>query len=774
VTSISVIVPVYNKAQYIGECLNTIIGQTLKDVEILCIDDGSTDDSVKIIRDYAKRNKNIMLICKENTGVGETRNIGIEKATGKYICFIDPDDYYPDSTILKTLYDLAEQKKVQICGGSFSSIRENQIFTDYSYPSEGYKFLKEGFVNYVDYQFDYGFQRFIYQRDLILKNNICFPNYIRYQDPPFFVSCMIFAGIFYAIPMVTYCYREAYKKINWDLSKKIDNLNGMLDCIKIADANNLYKLKERIFFRITSDYYKNIIVRNGSRYEFIVILGILEKMSRYIGAGSKYNDKFSQLFYEISKKIKKEDTCRPTISVIIPVYNVEKYIGPCLDSVLTQELNDIQIICVDDGTEDKSGDICERYANIDSRVTVIHRFNGGLSRARNTGADFADGEYLYFLDSDDMLKNGALQKIYEEMKMGDLDALFFDAETLFESETSGKYKRDFKNTYSGRMGTTDVISGINLLNRMIKNDAYRSPVQLSAVSKKFYVSRGLECYPGILHEDNLYTLEVLVYADRAKYLAEKLYIRRIREDSIMTSKKSFKNFYGYFKCYTKMNEMIQKCDVSETVEPILFIKNKNKKSANVVFEHLSIIERNKINDLSIQDRTLMALDPPFDIPFEWNCVPLLTLITISEEIKQYDLQQSVWDLECFFVKGSFNFHESQIHSREINNLISKIRSKYVILVNQEIKSKTFVANVLKISENMQPTRFSFVTVDGVRALIFINNVSKGELLKSNLFVVEQKKTDTDLLFPFKWLKKITLRIIQKIKKDVPKIDLGYK
>ena len=149
-TSVSVIIPVYNKEQYISECLDTIVGQTLKDIEILCIDDGSTDNSVKIIRDFIKNNENINLICKENTGVGETRNIGIEEATGTYVCFMDPDDYYPDPTILKTLYNLAEQKKVQICGGSFSSKRGSQIVTNYNYPQEGYKFFKEGFVDYAD------------------------------------------------------------------------------------------------------------------------------------------------------------------------------------------------------------------------------------------------------------------------------------------------------------------------------------------------------------------------------------------------------------------------------------------------------------------------------------------------------------------------------------------------------------------------------------------------------------------------------------------------
>ena len=90
------------------------------------------------------------------------------------------------------------------------------------------------------------------------------------------------------------------------------------------------------------------------------------------------------------------------VSVIIPIYNVEDYIEECLVSVLNQTLKEIEIICVDDGTKDSSMEIVERYAKEDDRIVIIHRENGGLSAARNTGLEAATGEYVYFLDSDDL------------------------------------------------------------------------------------------------------------------------------------------------------------------------------------------------------------------------------------------------------------------------------------------------------------------------------------------------------------------------------------
>ena len=89
------------------------------------------------------------------------------------------------------------------------------------------------------------------------------------------------------------------------------------------------------------------------------------------------------------------------VSIIVPVYQVEKYIRQCVDSILGQTFTDFELILVDDGSKDKSGDICDEYAKMDGRVKVIHKRNGGLSDARNRGMDQMTGNYFMFVDSDD-------------------------------------------------------------------------------------------------------------------------------------------------------------------------------------------------------------------------------------------------------------------------------------------------------------------------------------------------------------------------------------
>ena len=109
------------------------------------------------------------------------------------------------------------------------------------------------------------------------------------------------------------------------------------------------------------------------------------------------------------------------ISVIIPVYNVEKYLGECIDSVLHQTYKELEIILVDDGSKDYSGKICDGYAEKFENITVIHKENAGLGFARNTGLDCIHGKYVTFLDSDDYLKEDTIEMLYDNLKKNQVD-----------------------------------------------------------------------------------------------------------------------------------------------------------------------------------------------------------------------------------------------------------------------------------------------------------------------------------------------------------------
>ncbi len=121
----------------------------------------------------------------------------------------------------------------------------------------------------------------------------------------------------------------------------------------------------------------------------------------------------------------------PKISIVIPVYKVEKYIGVCIESVQNQTLKDIELILVDDGSPDKSGEICDQYASKDDRIKVIHKKNGGVGQARNDGLDLATGEWIIFCDSDDWLETNALEELVKSGEKSQADIVFGDVNLVY-------------------------------------------------------------------------------------------------------------------------------------------------------------------------------------------------------------------------------------------------------------------------------------------------------------------------------------------------------
>lgn len=254
---VSVVIPIYNMQDYLQECLDSVCVQSLRDIEILCINDGSNDSSMAILRKNAEKDTRIRILDQgQNQGVSAARNRGIRNALGQYVCFIDPDDLYPDQDVLETMYTEAENNRVNICGGSFSDFQGAKVNTEFHDDLAGYVFKQSRLMTYKEYQFDFGYHRFLYNREFLIKNQLFFPPYQRFQDPPFFVKAMITAGKFYALSKVTYQYRVGHQKmpIDWPAEKFYDMLHGHLDNLLISKKYKLAKLHALTVRRVESDY----------------------------------------------------------------------------------------------------------------------------------------------------------------------------------------------------------------------------------------------------------------------------------------------------------------------------------------------------------------------------------------------------------------------------------------------------------------------------------------------------------------------------------------
>ena len=266
--TISVVIPVYNGENYIESCIEELSRQNISNFEIIFVDDGSTDRTAEILRSVREKFDNVIIYAQDNAGAGMARNLGMSKATGEYIAFLDVDDKYANDNVLKMLYEKAKENKALICGGSFiiESDKKNQ-------QDNKYIFDKEGYINFEDYQFDYGFMRYIYSRKLIEDNKIIFPQFKVYEDPVFLARAMIAAEKFYAVPDNVYKYSGSHQK-GLNLEKTIDYLSGLTINLELSANKNLGKLHKYNFERLinTGCYYAEKNWHIGDKNLFYALL----------------------------------------------------------------------------------------------------------------------------------------------------------------------------------------------------------------------------------------------------------------------------------------------------------------------------------------------------------------------------------------------------------------------------------------------------------------------------------------------------------------------
>lgn len=243
------------------------------------------------------------------------------------------------------------------------------------------------------------------------------------------------------------------------------------------------------------------------------------------------------------------------VSVIVPMYNVQRYVAACVQSLRTQTWHDFEVVCVDDCSQDASLATAREAARGDGRFRFLQLpAHGGLSAARNYGMAAARGDYLLFLDSDDLLRGDAVQVLCQRAEADRLDDLFFSAASVYEdAAVAAVHTEDMLH----RPSFDAVMSGPELFTWFMRNDAFWPSAPLHMVRRAFIEEQDIGFYEGILHEDELYTVQTLSRARRAAFLNEPLYLRRMRAASIMTSKRSIRNVAGVFRVTQELQRFIE-------------------------------------------------------------------------------------------------------------------------------------------------------------------------------------------------------------------------
>ena len=256
VVKVSVLVPCYNVEKYIKQCLDSIVCQTLKDIEIICINDGSTDSSLDILKDYSKKDDRIKIINQKNKGLGATRNKGIDLARGKYIFFIDSDDYIELDTLFE-LYNVCEKKELDfvICQVKNYDEKNNEFFTsEYFDMPVLAKTVGDTVFNYNDVKdilpkINVVAWNKLYNLNFIKKINARFSENLIFEDNVFFWNLLFNAKKIYFYQKYFYIYRRRDLSITSSGNKNlIDTIEIHNQIFNVFKENDLFETHKNFLF----------------------------------------------------------------------------------------------------------------------------------------------------------------------------------------------------------------------------------------------------------------------------------------------------------------------------------------------------------------------------------------------------------------------------------------------------------------------------------------------------------------------------------------------
>lgn len=421
---ISVIVPVYKAEEYLERCVRSICRQTFENLEILLVDDGSPDNSGLMCDRFAELDSRIRVIHKENGGLSDARNAGIEQSTGDYIAFVDSDDWL-DPTMLSVLYNLCESHEAGIAECSYRNFFPDKTQTETECSGEVVEFTP---IQAIESNLDWGLCKPVawnklYHRDVV--GNIRYP-YGKIHEDEFTTH------LFYlAAKKIVYIDRAFY---NYERR----NVGSITASFKLKNLDSCEAFRQKVHLVWERPELHSLDKKMCNTYCYILFdmlqkcreLGLSgSEVTRTIydaledfpqlkahGIDRNYIVQFNGLYAKYRDGFKKDrgnKARNKKISVIVPVYEVESYLERCVNSICHQTHDNLEILLVDDGSPDNSGLMCDHFAEFDRRIRVIHKKNGGLSDARNVGIEQSSGDYIAFVDGDDWLDPTMLSTLYK-------------------------------------------------------------------------------------------------------------------------------------------------------------------------------------------------------------------------------------------------------------------------------------------------------------------------------------------------------------------------
>jgi glycosyltransferase involved in cell wall biosynthesis len=589
---VSVVVPICNVEDYLTECLESLRQQTLRDIEVICVDDGSKDKSLRIMKRFAAADSRFKIVTGANAGYGAACNKGLSAATGKYIGILESDDFCANNFYFD-LVKIAEENNCDLVKSEF-----NFYFSDgrtqYSdnFPEALFDrvfALKDVDSDFNIYDAKSSLWSAIYSRELLEKNKIRFletPG-ASYQDVSFVVKTFTYAKRIYLTRNAYVNYRQNPTQSVRSLGKpwfvfeeyaEIEKYCKMTPQMLAAKYHNYMFNFNRIGIehkypfleRFSAEFKKHINDNPGivePRYyqpwEPGHLQIIIDEPLMYydIRIREIYDQRGWYIIPAENQTRRNKVANNPLISIIVPCYNVEYWVLQCLESLINQkDSDDIEIICVDDCSTDRTLDILEYTAGRDGRVKIVTQFeNKGVSAARNLGISIARGKFLLFVDSDDMLAINSVSvlKAYLD-NYSEINIVNFSGKAFPQERALDWHRTRFKRT------------GKYL--EQLPNNAYFTYIEFSpfiwinCIRRDWIIANKI-IFEQELHigEDAIFLGNVYSQIDKVLIIEEQLYLYRQRDGSLM----SLINADRQIEIISKLLANIKTRDITFVIQPVI-------------------------------------------------------------------------------------------------------------------------------------------------------------------------------------------------------------
>ena len=589
---ISVIMPSLNVGNYIRECMESVLHQTLSDIEIICVDAGSTDGTLEILHEYEKTDSRIRVLLSEKKSYGYQMNLGLQASHGEFIGIVETDDW-AEPDMFEKLYQAAVEHQADVVKTNYYWYYTNPYIHD------------KPFENLRETQYDKVFSpkdvvrsfstapaiwSGIYRRSLLEKNHITFHETpgASYQDTSF--HFMVFT-----VAERVYFFNQYFLHYRKDNENSSVNTKGKVYCV--SDEMHYYeeylesrpqdkKDLSKIYMALKYEKYRWNYQRIAPEFQWDFLKLVHAEFKTHRNDGLMDRDCFEPEAWEDVNSIIDDPvgffkrTCKqystrpqgqsliapevlhdsnsmsPDVSVVIPVFNDEKNIDRSLSSVRNQTHKNIEIICVDDGSTDQTLPVIMEHARQDGRIKVIHQVNMGIASARNAGLDAASGKYIQFLDSDDYLRVDAVESLLGLAEEFKLEAVYFDGNSFFENQAVQDEYPYYLHAYEYSLAHSVPASGKEYFLQAKEDNKYRVSVCMCLLDREFLVNNKIRFIDGILHEDNPFTFACLMRAKRVMHTPQQYYFRFVRSKSIMTMEKTPVHVYGYLTSIAVMLETV--------------------------------------------------------------------------------------------------------------------------------------------------------------------------------------------------------------------------